>query len=134
MTPHELAIRLVALRQASLEPGGKPIRRSYREELTVSTAWLQTRPAVLERVLNVLISEIATSRRELGLPVLDAPAWSIPADPPIDLTASDDMPADLLALLDRLAVQLAAAAADVDWELDVTVGIDGATARPARSA
>jgi hypothetical protein len=130
--PHELAIRLVAIRQASLEP--RPEARSlgtaYRDELTVAAAWLQTRPDVLEGVLNVLVSEIATSRRDLGLPLLPAPAWSFPVDRPVELEASPGIPPELLALVDRMAA-IVYAEAPQRWVLGLELDDGEVTARPA---
>jgi hypothetical protein len=126
---HEIALRLVALRQAGLgHTGGaaRSWRRAWTDDLAVWAAWLQTRPEELAAVLHLLATEIAQTRRERDLPIVDVPAPVLPADPDHELQG----PAGDAATLDRLGVMLRTFP---DWRIEVTLASgETVTARPAR--
>lgn len=132
MIPTQIALRLVAHRQAALtEHGGlrRSLMRAARDDLAVWAAWLQTHPDALVQVLWQLVSIVAEARIERGLPAAEWPAPAVDPEPDVVLYGGGP---DEHEMLDRLGVMLAAFA---DWRIDVTLH-DGSTvtARPARAA
>lgn len=136
MSPHELAARLVAHRQAAYAEPDRGVRhglrRAFRDDVVVWAAHLQTRPDLLEGLLHLLVSEIALERQEQGLPVPPLPDLPATAgDPDVEILTPGGDHLEAIAGLDRIAAQLAAFPA---WSLAVILD-DGATVtvRPSRA-
>lgn len=124
----QIAMRLIGIRQAAHAAAGgygRRLRAGFRDDLAVWVAWLQTHPEQLTALLSLLIGEIALTRHDAGIPIIEAPTPDLPADPPVTITG-DPTHAESL---DRAAANLTRYP---DWTITATDGHGGtATARPA---